>query len=434
MAKDVPLGPLDARWPEVKSLIERIRDARIEGEHRASIVPTVAGCSFQLAGAIGSVVGTSGTLPLSVVSNDMDLTRSLVQFDINGFCEPEVAHALAAHGYFELASAKGPDFPLTSIFGIGITGAIASREPEAGKRGGHRVYISLKRSDRTVSFGLKFRHGSELGVSDQDGLRRYQSQLSDVTALNLVAGSLGVDMMPLPRNEFIESVSGEGWLPKDWLPKPEEFRYARAADLNSMGVLISPAGGFTLIDAVEPLKAGLLEPGKHVLIPTSADPFTPGHDAMAREIKKLRVAGRGNLIPVFVLNKTNAEKRKTTDQVVLDRARACFGRWPVLVLWQEDMRFFVEMARRLKLDIAVGGDTPPRIFDPKYCENWGGPLAVYTVLKAQGVKFYVFPREDKFGRLQDCRSIPTYAQDDELFVPVPHFLNRWSSTKARAAV
>lgn len=432
---EVPNPIFDEYWLPISDLIARIRDFTRDGQ-RISIIPTVAGCSYGLAGAIGSVVGTSGTLPMSIVSNDMDVTRQLTQFEITGgFCEPEVADALAAHGFYSFGAAKGPSVPLTSIFGIGVTGAIASRDPKAGARGGHRVFISLKTSANTHGVGIKFRHGSELDVQDQNALRRYQSQVADLAALNLIASALELPQFFLPKTTFIESVIlGDEQIALHEKPHPGDGVGLKVTAVMRGPSAIEAGEQASLFDAQgnkQPLS--YLKPGRHVLLPSNANPFTPGHDAMALEVKKLKVPGRGELTPVFTLTAANAEKGKVGNEEILARARQFSGRWPVLLLHDERMQYFVQMAERFKCDFAVGGDTPTRIFRPKYCAEYGGPQGVYAELKAMGVKFYVFPRADEYGRMSDVASIPSFARDESLFVPVPHFLNPWSSTQARAA-
>ncbi len=405
------LYPHEARWEEIERLVQDILAYRIDGQS-VVLFPWVAGGAYELGAVIGSMPGSSKTLLGASVLNDQAWSHAKLSIPSNASCTPEVGDGLAAANFLEIQKVKGEAQNVKTILGIGVTATIATTDPSAGKRGGQRACISLKRYDGMHRIVLRFRHSSEY-AGTQSEKRKFQSQLIDLAVLNLIAESLGIPQVPfLPEYQLTvehgELVPAEGG---------EELRAelvgAANISLEQRVLIIEPDG--SLHDE------SYLSPEKHTLIPCSANPFTPSHDQIAQHVA---ASGRA---PVFVISNWNAEKGEVSKADVERRARGFIGRWPVALV--QGMGEFLKMAEAFGCDFAIGGDTAMRIFLPQYCEAFGGSTNVYARLKSTGVTFTVFPRHDRFGRLRSRESVPSMYQD--LFIDAPDVISRFSSTAIR---
>ena len=411
------------RWDDIERLARQILEFRIDGTNGPEPVvmfPWVAGGGFELGAVIGSLPGSSGTLLGSAVLNDQDWSHAKLSFQIDKSCTPQVGDGLAAANFLEIQRTKGPACNVKRIIGLGVTATIATTDPQAGKRGGQRVCVSIRRFDGTRRIVMRFKHSSEYApeAGDQRDKRKLQSQLCDLAALNMVAFVLGLEQVPFLPEYEVTMEEGE-------LVQSENGLIVKPYDV---GVWEIDAGFDVLVidtdGTVQP--KSWLEPRKHVLIPSSANPFTPAHDEMALHLSG---ATSGGAEPVFLINTANAEKGGVSLEEVLRRARGFIGRWPVAIV--RGMSQFVVMAEELGCDFAVGADTATRIFLPKYCEEFGGNLNVYARLKATGIAFTLFPRIDSHGRLRTIEDVPSMFRD--LFVPAPDVISRFSSSAVRSA-
>ena len=408
------------RWDEIVELIRNILNYRItgpKGDEPVVLFPWSAGGGYEIGSVIGVVPGSSSTLLGSAVLNSQDWSHGKLSQEFEQSCCSEFADAMASANFLEIQRTKGDAFNIKRIVGIAITATIATTNPDAGKRGGQRAYISIRRDDGIRRVAIRFQHSSEY-EGNQEDKRKLQSQIIDLVTLNLVAESLGIPQVPLLDSYRLTLDEGqvvpvEGGFLIDAV-KVGVWQQQQL-DADSQVLAISAAG--------EILEEDFLNPLSHTLIPCSANPFTPAHDEMAIHIAK---SGR---VPVFVINTTNAEKGSVELDEVLRRARAFVGRWPVIIL--RDMGAFVTMAEKFYCDFAIGADTATRIFLPQYCDAYGGLDNVYARLKATGVSFTVFPRLDARGRLQTRDSVPSMFQD--LFGDAPDIISRVSSTAIRQA-
>lgn len=405
------LLPHETRWGEIERIVSDILEYQIDGQN-VVLFPWVAGGAYELGAVIGSIPGSSKTLLGAAVLNDQDWSHGKLSFPATSSCTPEVGDGLAAANFLEIQKVKGESHNVKTILGIGVTATIATSNPDAGKRGGQRACISLRRYDGTRRVTLRFQHSSEL-TGTQREKRKFQSQLIDLVVLNLIAESLGITQVPLYPEYRLSLEEGE-------LVQTSEGQEIRA-HLVGQDTLLAERD-FLLIEADGSVhEQGYLSPQKHVLIPCSANPFTPSHDEIARHLAE---AGRS---PVFVINGSNAEKGAVDDEELARRARGFIGRWPVVLLRGKGE--FLKMAEAFACDFAIGGDTAMRIFLPRYCEEFGGGDNVYARFKATGVRFTVFPRHDRFGRLRAKEAVPSMYQD--LFIDAPDVIPRFSSTAVR---
>lgn len=445
-------SPHLSRSEEIERAIEALRDVQFgfgEGGSWVELHPVVAGCGFGLSSLIGGVAGTSRMMPMATVSNAIESTEGLVTFDLGGkYVWTGAADGLAQHGFFELLRRK-PESNLHNICALGITGTVASTDPSIGARGGQKAYISLRTSSGIYRLGIAFDHGErDLGIGAEDdlqnSLRQYQSQLVDIIALSGVCQLLGLSPIPLRSADHIKhvitghriEVEGGFYIePEHILPLPE-------VEPDAALVMLLPDGTTEELDcdfeSARPDLTSLYrycQPGRHVLLGTSANPLGPHHDEMAKVISTVHLGGDAHIKKetVFTLTQAHPLKGPVPWEEIRRRASQFLGRRPVLILRRPEHAYYVEMARQLHLDLIMGGDNAPLIFDPQYCVSLDGPLGAYCVLKSSLIKIYLFPRRDRFGRILGLKNLPIFAQDTDLFHEVSRFLDDGSSTAMRVA-
>ena len=419
------------------------------GGTQIELHPVVAGCGFGLASMIGERAGTSRLLPLFTVSNAIEATEGLVSFDLGGkYVWTGAADGLAQHGFFELLRHR-PQSNIHNICAIGITGSIASIDPSKGSRGGQRVFISFRTSGGIYRLGLEFQHGElDLGLSAEDDmqhhLREYQSQLVDLLALSGICQLLKIPPILFQHHDHIKRVLAGRRVDTEhgFYIELEHILPLSEEEPDAPLILLYPTGDVFEIDTL-PQSSQLdlkelyrhCKPGRHVLLGTSANPLGPHHDEMANVIPTIHLGGptHSEKEVVFTLTQAHPIKGSISWEEVRRRASQFLGRRPVMILRRPEHAYYVEMAKQLRLDLIMGGDNAPLIFDPQYCVEIGGPLGAYSALKASLIKIYLFPRRDAFNRVLGLHNLPLFARDPELFHEVTRFLNDGSSTAMRTA-
>ncbi|MDD2942447.1 MAG: hypothetical protein PHC51_05700 [bacterium] len=435
---DLPFEDRDV-WHQVVNLVALIRDYRIpEANEGVVFCPDYAGGAYTLPRVIGCVPGISSFFLGASCLNDTRLSTRDFTWSPERFVTGNFSDSLAVSNFLALHKLLGATVNPKRIVGMGISANIASTEVNAGKKGGQRVCVSARTSRSLVRVEISFKHSSDshYGGAGQELIREYQDQICALTAVNLLADMYGLEKVPM-RDKWgitvtcgsVEPgdtglvIAGQTMMVDDLLPRNANVTWYDVHGINQGSGLClgSAALGMSWTGNACWHDYAILK--KVVLIPVSANPFTPAHDEMG-----LVMRSRG-FTPVFVIGAHNAEKGEIDREELIRRASQFIGRWPVVVTKQ--MSTYFQMSKYIGTRFAIGGDTAVRIFEPLYCESHGGLRQVYDGLKERGVRFYVFPRPGSTIGMLSADSVPDEFQD--LFENLPCLLNvEFSSSVVRS--
>lgn len=427
-----------AVWQSVVSLVEAIRDYHFAGTNEGVVIcPDYAGGGYTLPRVIGCVPGISSFFLGASCLNDRRLSTRDFTWSPDRFVSGEFSDSLAVSNFLSLHKLLGTQVNLKRIVGVGITANIASTDVNAGQKGGQRVCVSARTSAKLLRVELLFKHSSDshyCGAS-QDIIREYQDQICALAAVNLIANVLELENVCLPAHWGVSAtcgsieqmgneirIIGQSIAVSDMLPSNANATWFDIHGNNRGSGLCLGSSAFGMSWTGSMTWDDYCSNNNVVLIPVSANPFTPAHDEMG--VTMLR---RG-FAPVFVLGAHNAEKGFVPRDELTARANQFIGRWPVIVTHQ--LETFFQMSKYIGTKFAIGGDTAVRIFDPRYCNAFGGEDAVYKELMDRGVRFYVFPRVQADNVTVSSTDVPHSYQS--LFEDLPCLLNlEFSSSLVR---
>ena len=317
------------------------------------------------------------------------------------------------------------------IIGLGVTAAV---QTERTRKGSDRAYLALAYPNgRSVLIEVHFaREGWEGKTAEgKRSLRKAQSLVLEVLALNLILHAMGLEQIPMR----FASLPGKVLCP--------DLRFAPDGDTFTLQPRSSSPFVPVASEADLRLRPAFIADGRDQEIGWMKDPFyiagslnpvTPAHRYMASVAHALRRS------PIFLLNRTHPDKGNGNLSLaeVNARLKSCWRRVDVLVT--EGMDFYAEKAEQLpRGTFAIGYDVFLKLVNPENPRR----LSDLARIQATGSTFVVFARN---GKRLDKSLIPDGYADlftdvKELFKdhPDPAWRNspvvgpNLSSTEFRAA-
>lgn len=408
--------PTVFRLPSEGGTLRKIA-ALHESPYKVVIACTGAGTG--VANLLWQAPGSSQTLLEEIVPYSRYALQDLIGVEPEKYCSEKTAIMMATAAYMRAQELVVRDGRMGDpVIGLGMTAAVASHDH---RRGGDRVHAVVRAKDVIASVEIQFPKTLN---------REAQGKLCDLIGFNLIAWAAGDDRSQeaLEKRQIclwrcgIESFHLE-------MMQWRFFRYTlHPAFIEPPELDVPNLFKFPLIweDGRQPGVSDDLDPEKHLLFFTSANPLHHGHELVARQAErtfKKRV--------VMAITQRHPDKGVIPSSELARRAKQCYWSWPVLL--SNDRGLYVDKALRYPgMGMLIGADAMMGILDPKYYP--GGRIGLKIALETfetQGTMFYVAGREVG-GVWRTVSDIKVPFGKRHLFLPIQ---GRWdvSSTQLRAA-
>ncbi len=404
-------------------------------------------CQFALAitGACGHLVGkltdepgASKTLITEVFPYNQAISQEMVgnphHPDIASVSE-EMAIKLAIHARATADQATHsymlkPERKLNAkrrprIIGLGITAAI---QTERTRKGSDRAYLALAYPNgRQVIVEVHFPREGWEGTTPESrrSLRKAQSLVLEVMALNLMLHAMGLEQIPM----YYASLPGKVICP--------DLRFGPDGDTFTLQPY-EPETPFTPPASLDELRAlpifsrkgraaVMRTGGNPIYVAGSLNPFTPSHEYMGSAGRALGYA------PVYLMDMWHPDKLNGMMELAdaSQRLASAHGRVDVLVTF--GLGYFADKMEHLRGTFAIGYDVFLKLVDRSKPRCLDDLARIKKAAKSfTGPAFIVFPRN---GKRLDPSLIPEGYAD--LFVDAKalfkgHSVQAWRESRLEA--
>lgn len=388
---------------------EKVEDAiRLIHDSPARVVLFVTGGASHLSSWLLSVPGASSTVlehrvPYSQ-SSFLETVGAERASKIRSFASISAARVLAQAAY-KRAVVLAP--PGAKVFGVGVTCALASKEP---KKGDHRALVATYSSTRVAEYELTLAKGhrsrwKEEILSSRLALQALLDHCGTTTSTtahrSVEASKEKGDEAMLISHESSMCLVRELLVSGDVLHGPDVKEYTDPVDALLRGDIQFAEYTNRIVNR-DATTANLIVPG-------SFNPLHTGH----RELMVAAIARYPRKRPAFELSVTNPDKPSLEAKVVRERL-AQFNSKDAVLLTRAPL-FSLKANMFPNSVFVVGVDTAVRIVDPKYYGGQEGLIKALLELKSQGCSFLVAGRVEQE---RDGKQSGMYQTLQDIVIPV----------------
>ena len=341
----------------ISSAIEQLIKTRAL---RLALASSGAGAGLQK--LLWSVAGISAILEESIFPYSQAAITRFVQRPLGRMLSQESAVALACAAYLRAQEGVVRGSHRSRPLGVGMSAAVATNRT---RRGAEQMHLALRDSETLCCASFEFERGKFS--------RDCAGACCDQLGLNAILKWAGLSQLKIEKctdglHGDLDPATG------DLILRQLEYVLEMPGDqllLDEHGVVRKPS------EVITP---------RHLILPSSINPFHFGHDGLAR--RAVEETGRP---VIFELSLTNVDKPELALSVALKRAIQLRGRWPLLIT--RGATLFVQKARRYGCSFIVGLDTAERIVASAERYNEGrSNEQVLQELEQLGVRFFVAER------------------------------------------